>query len=398
MLAKRRIAKAAPLGDAHNFGRRVEIHGGRVRKPRTVLWEWLLLSAKSPLRRRLAAIAREEGHPHLFSFLPDLRFVRPDAREGAEVERLALSPLPRLSAERRRELARVVGRSLALHSWLGLSDLHWENLALGAAADGRIVLTPLDVEMILADLALPTETKLLPDPDPEYADVCRHACGVRRVLPYLGKPVSPGDLVAMVAAYETTLRVLDGRAPAVAAVFAALPDLRDAPIRICLRGTGDYVRARSQPLWPPLLDAEAEQLARGDIPYFFRLYGRAGIYYYADEALETLARLPSRGDVPKLDPILSVARHLRSPSRAKLREEGLFTVLGAFDDASFAGTHEADGVAVRFGARALGVRLADGTELEVRRDLRAFVGSVYNPCRCGEVRTVFVPARTRCTG
>ena len=50
-----------PLGDAHNFGRRVELRGDRVYKPRTVVWERLLLGADSPLRRRLdeAAVARD---------------------------------------------------------------------------------------------------------------------------------------------------------------------------------------------------------------------------------------------------------------------------------------------------------------------------------------------------
>jgi len=98
---------------------------------------------------------------------------------------------------------------------------------------------------------------------------------------------------------------------------------------VLLRGTGDYVEVATTPLWPPLLEAEAEQLARGDIPYFFRLYGRAGIHYYANETLSEIARLPLHGDVPQLDPILQVSRGLRSPSRKKLREDGLFTLLSA---------------------------------------------------------------------
>ena len=64
---------------------------------------------------------------------------------------------------------------------------------LGVDARGRVVFSPLDIEMILADLSLPTETKLLPDPDPEVAEICRHAAGVRRVLPYLGKPVGAAE-------------------------------------------------------------------------------------------------------------------------------------------------------------------------------------------------------------
>lgn len=382
-----------PLGDSHNFGRRVEERDGRILKPRTVLWEWLLLSAESPLRQLLARAAQRDGwESGAFDFLPDLAF---DRGEGS-VERIALSPLPSLGEQERRSLARIVGRSLALFCFLGVADLHWENLVLGLSREGRVVFTPLDIEMILADLTLPTETKLLPDADPEVAEVCRHAAGVRRVLPYLGKPVDPTDLVAMAAAYLRTLAFLERHARAIAEVFTALPDLEETPIRVCLRGTDDYVRAAGAMLWPPLLAAETEQMARGDIPYFFRLYGRPGIHYFGDRELSRIETLPLVGDVPTLDPILPISRGLRSPSRKKLREEGLFTLLGAFDHKSFAGAFEADGLEVTFRSRALIVKPKKGEELRVDRDLRAFVGSVYLPCTCGEVREVFVPPVTRC--
>jgi hypothetical protein len=386
------------LGDTHNFGRRVTLRAGRVSKPRTLLWEWLLLSRASPLRRLLdGPAARVELGRDAFGFLPALTFRSPRARDGGEVEHVSLQPLPRLSKEGRRELAVIVGRALALFSWLGIADLHWENLVLGLDAERRLVFGPLDVEMILADLSLPTETKLLPDADPEYAAICRHACGVRRVLPYLGKPVLAADLLAMVVAYRTTLGFLERQATAIAEVFLRLPELEETPIRVCLRGTAEYVRPGAEPLWPPLLEAEVEQLARGDIPYFFRLYGQRGIHYFADPTLTRIGRLPLAGDVPKLDPLLKLSDDLRSPSRHRLRDEGLLTVLGAFDHPSLIGTHRSDEVEVAFRARSLVVKFGDGEELQSRRDLSAFVGSVYLPCRCGEVRAVFVPRVTRCS-
>ncbi|HEY4117049.1 MAG TPA: hypothetical protein VGM56_04315 [Byssovorax sp.] len=393
----------AALGDSHNFGRRVELRGDRVVKPRTVLWEWLFLSAASPLRRALDRAANHAGSSRdAFAFLPDLAFSRPDARGGGEVERVVLAPLPRASAASRRALAEIVGRATALFTWLGVGDLHWENLALGLDAGGRVTFAPLDVEIVLSDLASPTETKLLPEADPEVAEVCRHACGVRRALHHLGKPVDGADVVAMASAYLATLALLDADAPAIAAAISSVPGLREAPIRVCLRGTDAYVRARSEPVWPPLLDAEQVQLARGDIPYFFRLYGRAGIHFYAEPTLALLARLPTQGDVPRLDPMLQLGRGLRAPSRRKLREEGLFTLLGAFDHEGITGRVSGDGhsgsagLEVTFGARSLVVKPARGDELRCRRDLRAFVGSVYLPCRCGEVRAALVPRVTRC--
>jgi hypothetical protein len=385
------------LGDSHNFGRRVSLRARRVGKPRALLWEWLMLSGDSPLRRLLDEAARADGLGRdVFAFLPKLRFFPSSAPEGGEVERIRLKPLPKLASDGRRSLARIVGRSIALFSWLGVSDLHWENLVLGIGDRGRVVFAPLDIEMILADLSLPTETKLLPDADPEYAAICRHASGVRRVLPYLGKPIAAAELLAMAGAYRSTLVFLDRRASEIADVFARLPGLREAPIRICLRGTDAYVRARTEPPWPPLLDAEAEQLARGDIPYFFRLYGRAGIHYYADPSLRRLERIPLKGDVPRLDPVLSISRGLRSPSRTKLRDEGLFTLLGAFDHPLLAGKYANEEIELTFRARTIVSRLPTGAELHSRRNLSAFVGSVYLPCRCGEVRSVFVPKVTKC--
>lgn len=386
-----------PLNDSHNFGRRVSMRGGRVIKPRTVAWERLVLAADSPLRRLLDEGAKKDGLGRgAFDFIPRLKFFAARDRHGGEVERVELAPLPDLSGDEKRALARIVGRSLALWSWLGVADLHWENLVLGADARGRVVFGPLDVEMILADLELPTETKLLPDADPEYAAICRHASGVRRALPYLGKPVEAADLIAMAGAYRSTLAFLDGHSRAIADVLASEPGLREAPIRVCLRGTDEYVRARSEPLWPPLLDEEAEQMARGDIPYFFRLYGRPGIHYYGDRSLSRIKRLPLKGDVPQLEPLLSLSNGLRSPARKKLRDEGLFTVLGAFDHPAIRGRQASDELEVTFGARSLVVKLPSGEELQSRRDLSAFVGSVYLPCRCGEVRSVFVPPVTTC--
>ncbi len=385
------------LGDAHNFGRRVSRREGRIAKPRTLVWEWLVLCAESPLRRLFNEAAHRDGlAPDAFGFLPSLDFFHMQSLDEGEVEHVQLSPLPMPTEDGKRGLATIAGRAIALWSWLGVADLHWENLVLGLDDDGRVVFTPLDVEMILADLGLPTETKLLPDADPEYAEICRHACGIRRLLPYLGKPVEGADLVAMAGAYLGMLAFLDRHAGEIADVFASLPGLRATPIRVCLRGTGDYVRSGSEPVWPPLLDAENEQLARGDIPYFFRLYGRAGIHYYGDRALQLLKTLPSKGDVPQLDPMLQISRGLRAPSRMKLREEGVFTLLGAFDHTGLRGQHASDALTVTFRARSLIVNLPSGDELESRRNLRAFVGSVYLPCRCGEVRTVFVPSVTVC--
>jgi hypothetical protein len=384
------------LGDFHNFGRSVVHRRGRVHKPRAVLWEWLLLGHDSPLRGLLAEAAERDGLGDAFGFLPTLRFHRTRSPYAGDVEALRLEPLRSASRANRRELAVAVGRSLALWSWLGVSDLHWENLALGVDERGRIVFGPLDIEMIFDDFELPTQTKLLPDADPEYAVVCQHAAGLRRVLPYLGKPIDLAELFALLAAYRAMLAFLERHASAIGKLLSALPALRQTPIRVCLRGTEEYLNPNVGELWPPLLDAEAEQLARGDVPYFFRLYGRPGIHYFADRSLSRVDRIPLRGDVPKLLPLLPLARGLRSEGRRKLSVGGLFAAIAALDHPEFAGAHHDLGLELRFGRRSLKLVLEDGEELTSARDLRAFVSSLYMPCRCGEVRTVLVPEVTRC--
>jgi hypothetical protein len=351
-----------PLGDSHNFGRRVVLRGQRVLKPRQLLWERLLLSNThtSPLRKFLRAASK-----HTFDFLPTMRFSR------NAVERIALSRL-RSTPAAKNELATIVGRSLAFWAWMGVADLHWENLVLGVDARGRIVFGPLDIEMIFADLSLPTQTKLIPDADPEYAELCRQSAGLRLVLPYLGEPISAAHLSSIVAAYRATLELLEGHAQEIADIIGAVPELRTTPIRVLLRSTGDYVRARTEPISPPLLDAEAEQFARGDIPYFFRLVGQPGLRYYRD------ARLAKQGRVPvPLEPLLSFKRGLRSPSRRSLREQGMFTVIGAFDHPSLIGRHGTAELEIELGRRTIKVTLASGEELECPRNLRSIVGSVY---------------------
>lgn len=372
------------------------MRGARVYKPRPLLWEWLLLGQTSPLLHLLDDLGGELGEG-AFAFLPRLAFFQPETldREG-EVERIELAPLGGLSAADQLALSAIVGRAIALFSWLGLADLHWENLVLGRDRLGHIVFAPVDVEMILADLAAPTETKLLPDADPEYAAMCRHAAGVRRVLPYLGKPVAGAHVATIASAYRATLAFLGRHDRAIAAVLSALPALRTTPIRICLRGTADYT-CPPEAAWPPFLPAELEQLSRGDIPYFFHLYGRRGVHYFANAACTSLGHLPPVPGEAKTNPVLPLSRNLRTPSRTSLAEQGLFLLLAAFDSKAIEGHHRGGDLELRVTKRRFELRFDDGETLDARRDLSTFVSSVYLPCTCGETRGVFA-APQRCDG
>lgn len=382
-------------GDSHNFGRRVEVRGGRIWKPRALFWEWLFLSARSPLRR----ILQREGRG-AFDFLPDLKFFSPRTleREG-EVELLSLAPLGALSPGDRLKLAKIVGRSLALWSFFGTSDLHWENLALGRDREGRIIFSPVDVELVLSDLTQPSETKLLPAGESFYREASRHAAGVRRALGHLGKPVAARDVLAIANDYRATLSFLQSRGRKIAALLKSLPTLRRAPIRICLRATEEYARALRDPrfsIWPPLLPEESAQLLRGDVPYFFHRYGRPGVHYFTNAARTRSAKVAAPRGMTKSDPVLELSRALNSPSRRALFEQGLFTILAAFDSALLDGRHAHGDLEANFGARFVTLTFSSGGSLRAKRDLRKFVSSVYLSCACGENRAVFARADRRC--
>jgi hypothetical protein len=388
------------VGDTHNFGRRVEVGDTWVEKPRTVFWEWLLLAAESPLRRALAEL---EPRPFVsgpfFSFLPALEFVSPFSLTGGKVSRASLSALDSKSfsgskaRDARLELAHIAGRAMALFAWFGVADLHWENMILGRGDEGQLVFAPVDVEILFADMDSPVQTKLIADPDPEYAELSQHAAGFRRLLPYLGKPVEGPTIAAMVAGYAQTYALLQAHRSKLAEAVL-LPQFALQPIRVCLRATAEYIDPERRP-WPPWLAAEIEQLKRGDIPYFFQLYGEGRLRWFTSRALDASSALPSRGDVPRAPALLDIRRDFRGKNRESLLTRGLFAIVGALDHPDLRGTFEAFDASLRLGARKV-VIAVHGEELEATRSLESVVSSLYMPCRCGEVQTVFVPPKTRC--
>jgi hypothetical protein len=73
----------------------------------------------------------------------------------------------------------------------------------------------------------------------------------------------------------------------------------------------------------------------------------------------------------------------------------LLTVVGAFDHPSLTGAHRSDEIEIVLGTPRMKIDIA-GKRLECRRDLSSVVASAYLSCRCGEVRSVLVPKKTRC--
>ncbi len=197
--------------------------------------------ACSPKPRTRTASGRQA-----FDFLPSLKFYSTETEPTGEVERVELKALPALSREQRRELAQIAGRSPgALHLARPLRP------ALGKPRDRR--------RRARSPRVRPARRR----DDPRRSLLAhrnqapaRPRSGVRGPLsarlwrsakssPTSANPSPRGDLLAMIAALRRTLAFLERHSSAIADVFTSLPSLRETPIRVCLRSTGDTCRARS---------------------------------------------------------------------------------------------------------------------------------------------------------
>jgi hypothetical protein len=276
------------LGDSHNFGKHVLLDeaSGVVVKPRPLLWEWLLLSAASPLRHLVAQLADDADAVDPFAAFPDLAFSF-DADFGGpgRVQFHAPSPLPPPPLTPRD--AQTLGAAVAGLAWLGVHDLHHRNVRVGHDRDGRLCLAPLDVEAVLASLSLPTQTLLVP--------LSPAAARTSGLAPVLAASLDLTLVAAASAAYLETLALFSRHEQALTAAICTVPRARDCHVRVIVRDTAHYVAMLREPHTRPadLTDAEAVQLDRGDVPYFFRTIDDAAIRYVTTvDGATTTAALP----------------------------------------------------------------------------------------------------------
>ena len=343
------------LGDSHNFGRRVSLRDGRVAKPSAVLWEWLLLCGQSPLRRLLAECAASDGLGRdAFAFLPTLEFFPGDEPVGGEVEQVRLQPLEPLGAPEKRKLAQIVGRSLALFELAGR-----RRSALGEPGARSRRARPDRFR----------SARRRDDPgrsvvaDRNEAAAGRRSRvraglpargGVRRVLPYLGKPVAAPELLAMAGAYRGNARV--SRAPRGShrrrlwqAAGAA-----QTPARVLLRGTEEYVHARFDARCGRRCSRPSRSSWRAAT--FPTSFGSTASAAFTTTPIATLTQLDAAAAARRCTAARPDARRRARTALAvahsSCASEGLFTLLGAFDHPSLRRHAASDELSVTFGRAA----------------------------------------------
>lgn len=253
----------ADVADRHNFGQHVKpmerASSLYFQKPRTVFWEWLFFGVDSPLARYFSSVGENSG----FSLAPAIFGLEVDREsEWAGTAKAVLaSDAPVTPAH-----FASFGTLLAYAYIFGIRDLHSGNLI-------RCVdrLQVIDAEVVLARLVLPHETLLLPFKDTPWSQ-----CGLSLLA------ANPAELSAeskrlIIAGFIDALAVFHRAGTTISRVLRA-GDL-SAPVRLVLRNTREYAGILAGRIESGLLEEERAQLARGDIPYFFKRVGGPELFW-----------------------------------------------------------------------------------------------------------------------
>jgi hypothetical protein len=271
------------LGDPHNFGRRVLTdEPGKITKPRCIYWEYSLLSTTSELRKAIHQCFEKSDIESPFLVAPDLTFEIDRTHLSGKVTRLDLNPIDITQLSERD--AQRAGGVVALCTWLGITDLHRDNIFYGVNKDGQFIFFPNDIECIFERICILSQTHLIPDS--KTPSEFLEKSGLQLIRSQLTNKSASKTVPALVHGFIKTLTVLEQHSASIIKVLKKMDNAYIAPIRAIPRATRTYFAALSSiesVFTPPLIKTEIIQLKRGDIPYFFRFMTSEKIYYYISE-------------------------------------------------------------------------------------------------------------------
>ncbi|MGB0452631.1 MAG: hypothetical protein ACPGJV_02870 [Bacteriovoracaceae bacterium] len=256
------------FGDRHNFGRQVTRQGpDQILKPRSVFWEYLFLSGKSPLRIYINEIFKNSNKTSPFQSIPDLEVTF----SGDEIYSGSLTYLPlesTFSTDVPLSQYESLGAIVALLSWFGIGDLHLENIIISNSKDSLVVF-PLDIESIFNDYILPSQTRLIPDSQKTFNNFGLQCLNEISDLDFTTEAVC-----AMTHGYVSSIETLNDYELQIYQTLNSLQDIENCPIRVIIRETKSYRDAVLNNNFSTFMPFEVEQLSRGDIPYFFSFFKR----------------------------------------------------------------------------------------------------------------------------
>lgn len=265
------------LGDRHNFGRAVEVLDDRwIRKPRGVFLERLFLG-DSALRSRMGRIFEARSQPSPLCIIPCLEFSGADPYEEGIVERLVLEDFDGTASPS--DLS-AIGSVCGLLVWFGMGDMHQQNIMIGTdRRSGGFRMAPVDIECALESISTPRDAMLTPGLLP------LDHCGLWEILRLIDDRSGIGleGVACVLEGFLACARILCEHRSELETRLVRELEIDRARFRIVPRDTRIYSRIDLDDDEVPLFDCEREQLARGDIPYYYCYLDREGLYYLSEE-------------------------------------------------------------------------------------------------------------------
>ncbi|MBX9767482.1 MAG: type 2 lantipeptide synthetase LanM [Bdellovibrionales bacterium] len=304
-------------GDKHNFGQQVKTieraSGTWFQKPRSVFWEYLFFGKSSPLREFFFAFGQNgrvpisnyffnlevEDHNNWFGFSKKVDF--------------------RPSVLKTEELFYSFGALLAYCYIFGIQDLHKFNVV-----ETHTHLQVIDAEAVLSNLTLPNETLLLPFKSVDHSTAAMDSIAASY------KNFRYEQVKALFAGYYDLCSILLRQTNEIKTVVRdAVP--AKTPIRVILRNTAKYTDMLASRNFPgDLLHEEAEQLNRGDVPYFFKFIGTENLYWINQKGnvSTTVKKLGVfDGDVRRSGSSLDILLGEKSDLEKRMHQGGLFLLM-----------------------------------------------------------------------
>ncbi|KAB8032100.1 DUF4135 domain-containing protein [Fluviispira multicolorata] len=259
------------LGDPHNGQKRVYINAdNKIYKPRCIYWEWMFLGKNSFLINHFKnnLINTSDLYPYWYSLLPSLNFL-PDKGgyssgyiDYQKVEKITQPILNENNWE-------SFGAIIALFSFFGITDLHYENIIFGKNIDNEIKFGAIDIECIFNKLHLLSQTHLLPL-NPTFDK----SCGLSKLKDVFNLNPSGFYISSLIYGYLSFFDIYND----IYLKILYSKRIQKKPIRVIPCNTNIYKNYFYNK--NIISKSEKEQLLRNDIPYFYRYIDSKEIYYY----------------------------------------------------------------------------------------------------------------------
>lgn len=265
------------LGDAHNFGKFVFEENGKIFKPRVLFWEHLFLSNSSPLRSLIDTRCNQQQIISPFSMAPTIEIVFENVKIG-HAEKLILKNFG-INDQLKPNNFSSIGSLLALCFWFGLGDLHKNNIKIGFTEKSKFICFPVDVECIFDQMTHLHQTLLIPS-----KRIGTEKCGLSLLWGNIAQGSSYNKLF-LIKSFVDNINLFNSISEEIFNLLLGINEIDKNFIRIIPRDTNSYHEALTSNNTEGFFASELEQLARKEIPYFFRQPSKSTLFYFSKKDL-----------------------------------------------------------------------------------------------------------------